>query len=556
MRARPQESESPIALARVIDARRAEELQRDLGTSGGGTLGVLLGTAFPAMRPVHGWQREALDRLARRSLRSRRSREFLVTRMMRKIGGLGDPERVNIELRRETWALRARLALREVLPRALGGTSVDVTARELSHVAEATFEVALAEATAYATRRFGEPRRASGDPSTIVVFGLGKLGGLELNAGSDIDVVLIYDTDDGAAGDVSLHEYWTHVARRAVATIDAPTEDGFVWRVDLRLRPEGSQGPVVYSAAAAERYYETWGRLWERAAFLRARPIAGDLELGHTIEREVFVPFVYRRNVDPSIATALVELVQRSRTELRADPVQNLKLGRGGIREAEFFVQALQLIWGGREPSLRVTGSLAALQRLQSKGLVTDQEAHDIGDAYLLLRRAEHAIQWRTGVQTHDLPTEQEELGILARTLGYPEERGFANALSVARASVSDRLKSLLPATPRAPQRFTLLIAELEQRSPALTAAVEEQFGDADIGEHLLRLAHRPDGLLGGLTRERYPNLVDRVLDAIRTSSDPEQAARYLRSFFERFSSLDAYISRSSPTKPRQSVGS
>src|SRR5439155_17089751 len=143
-------------------------------------------------------------------------------------------------------------------------------------------------------------------------------------------------TDEGAASEVTLHEYWTAVVRRAVATMETPTEDGFVWRVDLRLRPEGAPGPMVYSWAAAERYYETWGRLWERAALLRARPIAGDLSLGAAIERETIRPFVYRRNVDPSIATSLVELLQRARTELGAHPHRNLKLGHGGIREAEF----------------------------------------------------------------------------------------------------------------------------------------------------------------------------------------------------------------------------
>ena len=349
-------AESPIALARVIDPARAEALVRSLGTDGGRALGVLLGAAFPPLTPVHGWQLDALDVMARRGFRSQRSREFLIGRLRDELPTLDDAEHVKATLRRQSWAQRARIALREVLPRSLGGAAVDVTARELSHLAEAGFAVALAEAEAHATARFGTPRRADGAPSVLTVLGMGKLGGLELNAGSDVDVICIYDTDDGAAGDVSLHEYWTHVARRAVATLEEPTEDGFVWRVDLRLRPEGSQGPLVYSATAAERYYETWGRLWERAALLRARPIAGDPELGATLGREVITPFVYRRNVDPSIATSLVELVERSRAELRADRARNLKLGRGGIREAEFFVQALQLIWGGREPSLRVQG--------------------------------------------------------------------------------------------------------------------------------------------------------------------------------------------------------
>jgi glutamate-ammonia-ligase adenylyltransferase len=534
--------DSPIALARSIDSERASALARSLGAEGGRALGVLLGTAFPPLCPVHGWQFDALEVMARRGFRSRRSREFILGRIRDELPSLDDVELVKSKLRRHSWAQRARVALREVLPRSLGGAAVDVTARELSHLAEAGFAVALAEAEAHATARFGRPRRADGSPAALSVLGMGKLGGLELNAGSDVDVICIYDTDDGEAGDATLHEYWTHVARRAVATLEEPTEDGFVWRIDLRLRPEGSQGPLVYSVAAAERYYETWGRLWERAALLRARPIAGDVELGALLGREVILPFVYRRNVDPSIATSLVELVERSRVELRADRARNLKLGRGGIREAEFFVQALQLIWGGREPSLRVQGSLAALERLESSGLVTDLEACDIREAYLLLRRAEHAVQWRTGLQTHDVPTDPRELEVLARILGYDRAEHLASALERARSSVSDRFLSLLREPPRPPQRYTALRSLLDEGAPELSSVVEELFGDPEVSQHLLRLHRRPDGLLGDLTLERHPELSDRVLDALRSSSDPEQAARYLASFFARFSSAAAYV--------------
>ena len=172
--------------------------------------------------------------------------------------------------------------------------------------------------------------------------------------------------------------------------------------------------------AAAERYYETWGRLWERAALLRARASAGDLELGKLLAREVITPFVYRSTVDPTIAAALTELVHRSRNELSHAPERDLKLGKGGIREAEFFVQSLQLVWGGREPTLRVPGTLPALGRLRSQGFVTDREARGIAEAYLLLRRVEHRIQWASGVQTHLLPTEPEgACAPFARSLGF-----------------------------------------------------------------------------------------------------------------------------------------
>ncbi len=188
---------------------------------------------------------------------------------------------------------------------------------------------------------------------------MGKLGGDELNAGSDVDLIYLYDTDDGHVGlpgdradSVTLHDFWARVARRLTSTLEEVTEDGFVWRVDLRLRPEGRSGPLVNSLAAAERYYESFGRLWERAALLRAREIAGDLDFGAEALGVLASVRLAARGVDPQLAVDMIELVRaRSRGALRTTASRDLKLGPGGIREAEFFVQALQLIWGGREPA-------------------------------------------------------------------------------------------------------------------------------------------------------------------------------------------------------------
>jgi glutamate-ammonia-ligase adenylyltransferase len=427
------------------------------------------------------------------------------------------------------------------LPVRLGGAGIEVTSRELSALAAAAFDAALSEAEGVIARRFGPPLRADGSPSTLVMLGVGKLGGNELNSGSDVDVIFVYDTDDGES-QVSLHEHFSRVAHRAVATIDSPSADGRVWRVDLRLRPEGAAGPIVNSVAAAERYYETWGRLWERAALLRARPCAGDLELGKLLSRELLTPFVYRNTVDPTIAEALTELVLRSRSELSPDPMRDLKLGPGGIREAEFFVQSLQLVWGGREQSLRVQGTLPALARLRSQGLVSDREARGIAESYVLLRRVEHRVQWASGIQTHLLPTDDEELARLSRSLGFANSAGLRAELERARERVNTTFQSLTePGAPRtAPRRA--LISELDGDDPDLGRIAEEQFRSADMGEHIAALARRPDGLLGALTRERHPRLMQGVLDALASSADPEQAARYLRAFFGRFLAPAAYV--------------
>ena len=166
---------------------------------------------------------------------------------------------------------------------------------------------------------------------------MGKLGGNELNGGSDVDLLLLYDTDDGhvAKGgtetETTLHEYFTRVSQRFTATLSDVTEDGFVWRVDLRLRPEGARGPLVNSLAAAERYYETWGRTWERAALVRARPVAGDMKLGHEV-LAALSPFVWRRVVNPALADEMIALTARARAEASSDPERDLKLGVGDPR--------------------------------------------------------------------------------------------------------------------------------------------------------------------------------------------------------------------------------
>jgi len=390
--------------------------------------------------------------------------------------------------------------------------------------------------------RFGDPLRENGERSRLITLGMGKLGGRELNAGSDVDLIFVYDSDDGAAGDITLHDYWTRVVRRAVQTIDTPSADGLVWRVDLRLRPEGSQGPIVNSLAATERYYETWGRLWERAALLRARAIAGSADLGVELNREVIEPFVFRRAVDPSIATALSELLYRSRAELSSAPERDLKHGPGGIREAEFFVQSLQLIWGGREPSLHVQGTLTALNRLRSRGLVSDREARAIASAYRLLRRVEHAIQWRTGVQTHQLPEDPRELDLLAHTLEHADGKALLREIDAARERVERLFHSLAPSEPRPLSKHHALLRALTDPGADLGPFAAE-LGGIEVIEHLRAFTQRPDHLLGTATRERHPDLADELLDGIAESPDPEQAARTLRSLLSRFHSPGPWIS-------------
>ena len=557
-----------LTLAQTIDperaamcaARFAQVLPK--GSSAHG-LATLLGAAYPALVSPLEASPEIARRLAEDGFRAARTRGDFLARILARVGDLGDSERVQRELRRAARDERIRIALRELVPPSLGGADVDVTARELSELAGATIEVALAEAAFGVSQRFGEPRATSGAPGRFTVLGMGKLGGEELNAGSDVDLIYFYDTDDGAAqppgGDasaaISLHDFWTRVARRLTSNLEEVTADGFVWRVDLRLRPEGRSGPLVNSLAAAERYYESFGRLWERAALLRARPVAGDPAFGAEV-LAMLSPFIWRRRVDPRLAGEMIGLAQRARAELSDDPSRDLKLGPGGIREAEFFVQSLQLIWGGKEPRVRARGTLDSLRRLRAAGFVTDREARELTDGYIALRRAEHAVQVASGVQTHERPREPAAEARLARALGFESAEAFDADVTGHMKRIAARFVSLLPeGAPRA-SRFTAAIAALERAETeafvesivravsgvAPGAALVEHDRWDDLARDLLELSRHPDAPLGGRTREQFEELAEAVLEAVVDAADPEQAARYLRVFFARVKRPGVYI--------------
>jgi len=478
----------------------------------------------------------------------------------------GDGEEIRRRMRLFSREQKLRIALRELLPLELGGAELEVTTAEISDLAEALIGAALDLAVRETSDRFAPAVLSDGDPSCLVVLGMGKLAGRELNVGSDVDLVFVYDSDDGGSSDrsrpgatISTHDYWSRVCRRLTSILDEVTEDGAVWRVDLRLRPEGRNGPMVNSMPAMLRYYETWGRVWERAALMRARPVAGDAELGRWLLHELS-PFVFRRHVDPSLVGELARLAERARVEASADPQRDVKLGRGGIRELELVVQSLQLVWGGVEPGIRSSATLDGLRRLWSRGLVTGREVEDLTDAWHLLRKVEHAVQHATGLQTHLLPQAGEEREVLARGLGFGSAQGLDESLGRARDRVHSLLGALAPEAIGA-SRWDALLQALEQGAwERVQEAMGSAFGESgsrELARDLIALAQRPDDLLGSMTRERHPGSSDCVLDAIADAADPEQAARHLRSFLSRVRSPAIHVSllSSNPRAARRFIG-
>ncbi len=272
-------------------------------------------------------------------------------------------------------------------------------------------------------------------PGAFVVIGMGKLGGRELNYSSDVDLVYIYEpTSDDDAG---AHQRFDKFARALTAALGEYTDEGYFYRVDLRLRPMGKSGNIAYSLTQSRQYYETLGETFERFAMIKARPIAGDMSLGDRFI-EMVRPFVYRKYLDHAAIEELARYKARSdREKARRDSTkQNVKVGRGGIREIELFTQVFQLIYGGTHPELQNANTIAALDSLQRLDYIEEPVTRDLGQAYEFLRRVEHRLQLVQEGQTHTLSGEATELMVTARRLRFDRTDTFLSALETHRERV------------------------------------------------------------------------------------------------------------------------
>jgi glutamate-ammonia-ligase adenylyltransferase len=309
-----------------------------------------------------------------------------------------------------------------------GATLAEVTAT-MTALAEVCLERALALAHAAEAERHGVPRAADGRPLELWIVGMGKLGGRELNVSSDIDLVYVHDDDgqtDGAQP-IGAHEYFARVARRLYALIGEVTDEGFVFRVDLALRPNGLSGPPVVSLAMLEEYLLVQGREWERFAWLKSRVVAPQAAVasGRTQAlRALVTPFVYRRYLDYGVFEGLRQLHAKIRDEAqrraagRPERANDVKLSRGGIREIEFIVQLMLVVRGGQFPEIRTRSTLRGLDKLVARALMPAATAQRLAEAYTFLRRIEHRIQYLDDQQTHLLPAADGDLGWIARSLG------------------------------------------------------------------------------------------------------------------------------------------
>ena len=338
------------------------------------------------------------------------------------------------------------------------GAPLETVTQAMTELAEVALERALAQARAEEGQRHGQPRTEAGLPIDLWVVGMGKLGSRELNVSSDIDLVYVYEDDgltDGAVP-ITAHEFFSQVVKRIYSLIGDVTDDGFVFRVDLALRPNGNSGPPVVSLAMLEDYLHVQGREWERLAWLKSRVVApreavnsGRAQaLGASIS-----PFVYRKYLDYGVFEGLRQLHRKIREEAqrraagRPERANDVKLSRGGIREIEFIVQLLLVVRGGQFPEIRSRSTLKSLTKLVAHGLMRPQTAQRLAQAYTFLRRVEHRIQYLDDQQTHLLPTADGDLAWIGASMGLPcnaDACALLEELGLTREFVASEFDSLL----------------------------------------------------------------------------------------------------------------
>jgi glutamate-ammonia-ligase adenylyltransferase len=444
--------------------------------------------------------------------------------------------------------LRRREMVRIAWRDLAGWAELDETLRDLTDLADALTQGALMHLSRWHTERHGTARNAKGESQSLVVLGLGKLGAKELNFSSDIDLIFTYPEGGNSDGERPLdnEEYFLRLGQKLVKALDENTSDGFVFRVDLRLRPFGEAGPIALSFDAMEAYYQSHGREWERYAFIKARPMAGDIKAGERLLQELR-PFVYRRYLDYGAFESLRDMKAMLTQEVeRRGLTDNVKLGPGGIREIEFIGQVFQLIRGGREPALRERGIVAVLHHLGAKDYLDPKDAAALLKAYRFLRRVENRIQEAQDQQAHELPVDETDRLRLAFSMGYADWKAFKQALDAERAAVH-RIFEAVVVAPKAVQEEGASGAAWADDAEA--EARLQGLGYADPKE-AARVLH---SLREGATREQgersrrllqalLPRLVTAAIEVRVEGVTPDETLKRLARVVEAIAKRSAYL--------------
>ena len=438
---------------------------------------------------------------------------------------------------------KRRAALTIALADITGVWPLERVTGALTDLAEAALGAAcrtlLREAASAGAFTLADPER--GEPgSGFIVLGMGKLGARELNYSSDIDLILLFDRDamDTADPD-ALQSHFTRLARNLGRMLSERTPDGYVFRTDLRLRPDPGATPPAISTLAAEAYYESMGQNWERAAFIKARCVAGDREAGDAFLRHL-KPFIWRKHLDFAALRDIHSIKRQIMAQRGGHAIavagHNIKLGRGGIREIEFFAQTQQLIWGGRDVGLRNSDTCGALRALAAAGHARAETAKRLTTAYRYLRRLEHRLQMIDDKQTQTLPTEEAEIEALARFLGHDDGGAFGAELLGHLHAVESHYSELFEEAPALGGSGNLVFTGGDHDPETLATIESLGFSDPEAVSSLIRAWHhgRYRAMRSTRARELLTELTPVLLDALAKTASPSVA----------FAKFDEFLAR------------
>ncbi len=492
---------------------------------------ALLAGIFRGSPYLSGLIERDLARLERILTRAPQTRlEELKARLLRDI----DAATTRAEAMRALRVFKAEVALLTALADLGGVWSVLEVTAALTECADAAVAGAVSFLFREAALRgqwLGKAADGTIAPSGFIVLAMGKCGAGELNYSSDIDLIIFYDLDRIAlAPGIEPAKFFVRLTRDLVQFLEERTGDGYVFRTDLRLRPDPGATQLALSTEAALIYYESFGQNWERAALIKARAAAGDLEAGRQLLADLS-PFIWRKYLDYA-AIADIHAMKRQIHAHRgfgtiAVAGHNIKLGRGGIREIEFFVQTQQLIAGGRQPDLRTRQTLQALKRLAARGWIKGEVGRELDQAYLFLREIEHRLQMVADEQTQEIPSDPARLESFALFCGYPDVAAFSAAL-VARLEVVQRhYAALFEHSPELTPSGVNMVFAGEQDDPGTVAALKEM-GFTQPGEVLAIVRGWHHGRYAAVrtarARERLTEVQPLLIAALADTADPDRA--------------------------------
>ncbi|WP_417069508.1 bifunctional [glutamate--ammonia ligase]-adenylyl-L-tyrosine phosphorylase/[glutamate--ammonia-ligase] adenylyltransferase [Niveibacterium terrae] len=437
-----------------------------------------------------------------------------------------------------SWVI-CQIAIRDLL----GLADLAEVTETMSLLAEQAIAHALRILTAALAARHGCPQGSDGEPCEMIVVAMGKLGGRELNVSSDIDLIFVYPEDGETTGErpLSHYEFFTRLGRQLIAALAEVSGEGFVFRVDMRLRPNGDSGPLVSSFDALETYFITQGREWERFAWIKARALTGS---HHDELASIVRPFVFRKYLDFGGINALRALHEQIRAQvMRREMAENIKLGPGGIREIEFIAQVFQIIRGGRDPGLQIRPTLDVLAALAERSLLDRAVVTNLSAAYVWLRRLEHHLQYLDDAQTQELPREEADRQRIAESMGYPDIARLQAQLELYRAEVSTCFQAacgdpnkggheldllwLADATPESLDKLARLGFKAPDEASARLAALREGGRYRQIGEAI---------------RSRFDSLMPRLIEGCAVQSNPDETLARALALIETISRRAAYL--------------